>query len=128
MDCSIPQGSVQGVYLFIAYASTVQDIISNNLTLNGLIDDHSIWKLFRTNHITTNSTTDENCTITSIKKSMLNIKVWMDAVRLKLNESKTEFIYFGCRQQLTKFQEKNNQSGTRGYSTLQCGLLSGRLP
>ena len=106
MDCSIPQGSVQGVYLFIAYASTVQDIINNNLTLNGFTDDHSIWKPFRTNHITTKGTTDENFTITIIKKSMLNIKVWMYAVRLKLNELKTEFIYFGCRQQLTKCQEK----------------------
>ena len=30
----------------------------------------------------------------------------MDAIRLKLNESKTESIYFGSRQQLAKFQEK----------------------
>ena len=33
---------------------------------------------------------------------MLDIKSWMDAVKLKLNESKTEFIYFGGRQQLAK--------------------------
>ena len=48
-------------------------------------------KPFRTNHIT--STTDEHDTITIIEKSMLNLKTWMDAVRLKLNESKTKFIY-----------------------------------
>ena len=41
-----------------------------------------------------------------IEKSMLNIKLWMDAVRLKLNESKTEYIYFRSRQQLAKCQEK----------------------
>ena len=29
----------------------------------------------------------------------------MDAVRLKLNESKTEFIYFGSEHQLTKCSE-----------------------
>ena len=33
---------------------------------------------------------------------MLNIKSWMDAAKHKLNKSKTEFIYFGGRQQLAK--------------------------
>ena len=31
---------------------------------------------------------------------MLNIKSWMDAVRLKMNPTKTEFIYFGNKPQL----------------------------
>ena len=33
---------------------------------------------------------------------MLNVKTWMDAVCLKCNDSKTKFIYFRSRQQLTK--------------------------
>ena len=33
---------------------------------------------------------------------MLDIKSWMDAVRLKMNNSKTEFIYFGGSKQLEK--------------------------
>ena len=33
---------------------------------------------------------------------MLNIKSWMDQVCLKLNEVKTEFIYFGWPSQLGK--------------------------
>ena len=33
---------------------------------------------------------------------MLDIKSWMDAVKLKLNETKTEFIYFSGRQKLAK--------------------------
>ena len=33
---------------------------------------------------------------------MLDIKSWMDAVRLKMNDSKTEFIYFGGPKQLEK--------------------------
>ena len=33
---------------------------------------------------------------------MLKVKAWMDAVRLKFNELKTELIYFGSRQQLVK--------------------------
>ena len=106
MDFSIPQGSVQGEHLFIAYASTIQNIINDNLILNEFADDHFIWKPFRTNHITSKGTTDEPDTITMIEKSMLNIEAWVDAVRLKMNESKTEFIHFGSRQQLSKCQEK----------------------
>ena len=41
-------------------------------------------------------------TIAIIEKSMLDIKSWMDQVRLKMNESKTEFIYFGWPSQLDK--------------------------
>ena len=33
---------------------------------------------------------------------MLNIKNWMDEMRLKMNPSKMEFIYFGFAKQLTK--------------------------
>ena len=33
---------------------------------------------------------------------MLNIKNWMDRMRLKMNPSKTEFIYFGFNRQLAK--------------------------
>ena len=33
---------------------------------------------------------------------MLNIKSWMDSMRLKMNPSKTEFIYFGSKPQLKK--------------------------
>ena len=35
-------------------------------------------------------------------RSMQDIKAWMEAVKLKLNEVKTKFIYFGNRQQLNK--------------------------
>ena len=41
-------------------------------------------------------------TIAIIEKSMLDIKSWMDQVRLKMNESKTKFIYFGWPSQLDK--------------------------
>ena len=33
---------------------------------------------------------------------MIDVKSWMDQVRLKMNPSKTEFIYFGSRTQLSK--------------------------
>ena len=38
---------------------------------------------------------------------MLEVKSWMDDVCLKLNESKTEFIYFGSQQLLQKCNTEN---------------------
>ena len=35
LDYSFPQGSVQGAFLFIAHASTLEQIVDSQLTLNG---------------------------------------------------------------------------------------------
>ena len=43
MQISIPKGSVQGAFLFIAYASTLQKVITD-LTRNGLADNHLLRK------------------------------------------------------------------------------------
>ena len=40
MEFSIPQGLVQGAFPFTAYASTIQAVIKEDLTLNGFADDH----------------------------------------------------------------------------------------
>ena len=46
MQFSIPQGSVQGAFLFIAYTSTFPEIIEG-LTLSSFTDDHSLRKAFK---------------------------------------------------------------------------------
>ena len=95
----MPQGSASGANLFTCCASTLDDVLTDNtkLELNGFADDHSIRKRFDTK-----SRTDEYTIITTIERSMLKIKKWMDAVRLKMNESKTEFVLLGSRQHLKK--------------------------
>ena len=96
INFSVPQGSVQGAFLLIAYASTIQDVMKIDLILTGFADDHSICKQFKS------GTRKEQDTVANLESSLIDIKAWMDAVILKLNESKTEFIYFGSRQQLSK--------------------------
>ena len=98
MDFSVPQGSTQGAYLFICYASTLNEVVPKSLSLNGFTDDHSFRKSFKPTIPKGNRScvhTDEDDTITVMEKFMLDIKSWMDAVKLKLNETKTEFIYLG---------------------------------
>ena len=99
LDYSVPQGSIQGAFLFIAYASTLEEIVDTKLELNGFADDHSVRRAFRPSRL---DHKEERETISLIEQSMLDIKSWMDQVRLKMNESKTEFIYFGWPSQLEK--------------------------
>ena len=55
---------------------------------------------------------------------MLDIKSWMDAVKLKLNETKTEFISFSGKQQLAKTRRHTiNING----KTKQSNILEGHL-
>ena len=86
MNFSVPKGSVQGTILFIPYASTIQEVVKKDLTLTGFADHHSICKQFKS------GTRQEQDTIAILKSSLKNIKAWMDAVRLELNKSKTDFI------------------------------------
>ena len=94
---SAPQGSCSGPYLFNLYCSTLNDIVPSDLHLSGFADDHSVRKEFRAN--------DRNAELQTkkeIKECMVNVRSWMDQVRLKMNSAKTEFIYFGSRIQFSK--------------------------
>ena len=97
LEVSIPQGSCAGVSIFNLYCLTLHEIIPPDLSLSGFADDHSVRRIFKAG-----SNAQEEATIHILQMCMLNIKSWMDAVRLKMNPSKTEFIYFGNKPQLKK--------------------------
>ena len=86
-----------GANVFNLYCSTLQDVIPSDLQLNGFVDDHSLHREF-----STNDKADEDNTIKSLESCMLTIKNWMDAVHLKMNPFKIEFILFGNQVQLNK--------------------------
>ena len=98
LDYSVPQGSVQGAFIFIAYASTL-DLVVQPSGLNGFADDHSVCTTFKPSKLDHKEELDTTATIES---TMVDIKSWMNQVHLKLNEAKTEFIYFGWPHQLGK--------------------------
>ena len=107
------------------------EIVPKSLTLNGLADDHSIRKSFRPTAPINNSSSahsEEDDTITIMQNSMLDIKSWMDAVKVKLNETKTEFIYFGGKQQLAKTRRNTiNINGETIERTNKIKYLGGHL-
>ena len=47
INYSVPQGSIQGAFLFNTYASTISDVIPTTLELMGYADDHWIKKPFK---------------------------------------------------------------------------------
>jgi hypothetical protein len=98
MNFSVPQGSVAGPVLFTAYVSSLPSIINENLgTIAGYADDHHLYRSFDPN-----ISGAEHETISYLQDSLSAIKTWMDSLVLKMNQSKTEYIQFGSRQQLQK--------------------------
>ena len=88
LEVSIPQGSCAGASIFNLYCSTLHEIIPPDLSLSGFADDHSVRRIFKAG-----SNAQEEATIHILQMCMLNIKSWMDAVRLKMNPSKTWSSY-----------------------------------
>ena len=60
-----------------------------------------------------NNREDEHNATKLLEVSMVDVKTWVDSVHLKLNSSKTEFIYFGSRHHLTKMHHRSPECKQR---------------
>ena len=79
----LPQGSCLGPLLFSIYASKLSNIIQNHLPhLHGYADDTETWY--------------------AMERCVRAVRAWMITDKRKLNESKTEFMIIGTRQQLSE--------------------------
>ena len=67
------------------------------MKINGFADDHSIRNKFKGCNCH-----EEWNAVLEHESSVKSIKLWMNSMRLKMNDDKTEFILFGSRQQLKK--------------------------
>ena len=93
---SVPQGSCAGPSLFLAYASTLQEVKSiaeckpgtPAIVLNGFADDHSVKKEF---HPAIDK--QEIDCIADLEHCMGEVQIWMNQNCLKLNSAKTELSY-----------------------------------
>ena len=101
LDCSVPQGSCLGPWLFLTYAGTLFDVIPEPISLFGFADDRIAFRTFEpTSH------ENELESIHDLENCGILINNWMKENKLKMNTSKTEFIMFGSRQQLNKCSTK----------------------
>ncbi len=96
----VPQGSCLGPILFAEYASTLFDVIYRHIDgAHGYADDHQLYLAF-----SPNSVSQQNDAVRCMETCLSDVKDWMLANKLKMNDSKTEFIIIGSRQQLDKIQ------------------------
>ncbi|VDI82656.1 Hypothetical predicted protein [Mytilus galloprovincialis] len=100
LECSVPQGSCLGPWLYLVYAGTLFDIIPPSITVYGFADDHTANKRF------VPTLTNEMDAIRDLQDCAVHINTWMNSNKLKMNNAKTEFILFGSRHQLSKCQTK----------------------
>ena len=102
LSCGVPQGSCLGPLLFTMYASKLFDIIKGYLPqTHAYADDTQLYLSFKPD--TTSSQSDA---VYAMERCISAIRCWMIKDKLKVNDSKTEFILIGTRQQLAKVDIK----------------------
>ena len=96
LSYGVPQGSCLGPLLFTMYASKLFDIIKGYLPqTHAYADDTQLYLSFKPD--TTSSQSDA---VYAMERCIRAIRCWMIKDKLKVNDSKTEFILIGTRQQL----------------------------
>ena len=96
---SIPQGSCAGPVLFLAYTSTLPQVVDSQLNIYGFADDHNLGCGFIPGTL---DNKDELEKIKILTNSLKSINTWMSRNRLQMNNAKTEGLLIGSQSQLNK--------------------------
>ena len=100
---SVPQGSCAGAQLFNLYSSTLCEVVispdenEKPLLLYSFANDHTVH-----DQLKANDRSAKLESITKLQECALNLKSWMDLNRLRMNNTKMEFILYGSQPQLDK--------------------------
>ena len=97
LECSVPQGSCLGPWLYLTYAGTLFDVIPPTISVYAFADDHIASRRFKPT-----SVSSECNAIEDLQQCAVTINDWMNENKLKMNTTKTEFIIFGSKSQLNK--------------------------
>ena len=113
---SVPQGSCCGPILFTLYAASIFSIVHKHaLEAGGYADDHRIMLSFK---IT--DSTSEIMAIERMEKCLQDIRTWMIQHKLKMNDDKSEVIFFGTRQQRAKLVTNTVSVGGIPVKAVEC--------
>ena len=94
----VPQGSCLGPVLFNIYSSKIFDIVGRHLPkLHCYADDSQLYLSFNPS-----CAVSQDEAIRSMETCISDVKQWMTADKLMLNDDKTEFIVIASRHLLTK--------------------------
>ena len=92
------------------------------MLIYGYADDHAIRKNF------TADAPSSNETMGQIQQTLTDIKTWMDANRLKMNNDKTKFIIFSSKKLQHKCQITNiDVNGTHVHRSSEIKYIGAHL-
>ena len=84
-----------GPVLYNTYASTLREVVTHSIDLHGFANDHMIKDNIK-------PIPEEECkAIHTLEQCISDIKDWMDANQLCINNAKTEFLLVGSRRHLS---------------------------
>ena len=89
LNYCVPQGSCAGPTYFNMYSSTIKDVIPPNISINGFADDHALLKNWLLK-----IPQDQTDAINQLEFTLSDIEKWMQMNKLRMNNSKTEFVVF----------------------------------
>ena len=116
---AVAQASCMGPYLFVLYCITIKYNVPRTISLLGYSDDHALKDTFNAKN-----RDDENRCVGEMEDYLKDVNIWMCKSRLKMNNGKTEFIYFGSRQMLSLCErEKNRCTRYKNQQVQQCQIL-----
>lgn len=90
---SVPQGSIIGPRLFCVYSSTLETVISNDITMSAFADDHTLYKGYNPK-----DQTETDLVMRKLETTLQDVQTWMSENRLKMNASKSEFVIFSSKR------------------------------
>ena len=100
LQCGVPQGSCLGPLLFTIYASKLFEVIKNylpQLQSHAYADESQLYLSFNPE-----LACSQNDAVEAMEQCIQAIRSWMIKDKLRMNDSKTEFMIIGTRKQLTK--------------------------
>ena len=98
LTTGVPQGSCLGPVLLTIYVADLFQIIEKHLPeAQGYADDHQVYLSFRPI-----PSTNQTASVTAIENCVAELRSWMISNMLMVNDSKTEFLIVGSKQQLER--------------------------
>ena len=111
LSTGFPQGSGWGPQAYSKYVGPLGDLLSLlDILYHLFADDTQLYKTLNPNNMAAQS-----AAFSTMESAIDNVGQWMTQNKLKLNQSKTEFMIFGKKNPSEKDQIVYNPSWCRGY-------------